>query len=276
MVQVDVFWSFALGAGFAASAARQLEKEDKPFESPFFVKTLLYLSIFFVPSGAILLWGFPEWETMQAGTYKTIPAWLVGAFTLTNLTQGILGFWIAYRFIRAGKLYAAHLMWALGYFLMFFILVHGWDGMGYQRFFYSCSWWGGGRECTPWTPGTYEVLRWVFLSPVAWTLYAMGLVMLPLLFFWLADWVKRGYELADVDREKAASATLGGLIKHLCKMIFIEVLGAAIVASLLVHWLGWWWGVPLFAVLAYLALLRPGGIFYKDVAALTLEETGRT
>ncbi len=89
MVQVDVFWSFALGAGFAAAAARQLKDDDKPFESVYFIKTLLFMSLIFVPSGVILLWGFPEWETMQVGSYKTIPAWLAGLFVLTNVSQGI-------------------------------------------------------------------------------------------------------------------------------------------------------------------------------------------
>lgn len=73
MVQVDIFWSFAIGAGFAASADKQLENEDKPFESKGFIKNLLWLSIFFVPSGATLLWGFPAWETMQVGTLRRFP-----------------------------------------------------------------------------------------------------------------------------------------------------------------------------------------------------------
>lgn len=271
MVQVDVFWSFALGAGFAASAARQLEKEDTPFENNFFMKNLVFLSCFFVPSGAILLWGFPEWETMQAGTYKTIPAWLVGAFTLTNVTQGILGFWIAYKFIRARNFYGAYLMVMLGYFLMFFILVHGWDGMGYQRFFYSCSWWGGARECTPWTPGTYTVLKWIFLSPVALTLYAMGLVMLPVLFFWMSDWVKRGYELGDVDRKLALETTQMDIVKAIARLIFLHTLGAAIVASLLIRYLTWPGGIAVFAVLAYIIMLRRGGLSYNECAKICLE-----
>ncbi|MEM4407079.1 MAG: hypothetical protein QXS68_08570 [Candidatus Methanomethylicaceae archaeon] len=270
MVQVDVFWSFALGAGFASCAGRQLRENENPFQSPYFVKTLLYLSIFFVPSGAILLWGFPEWETMQAGSYKTIPAWLVGAFTMTNVTQGIIGFWVAYKFIRMGKLYWAHLLWVIGYFLMFFILVHGWDGMGYQRFFYSCSWWGEGGKCTPWLPGTYSVLKWA-ISPVALTLYAMGTVMLPLLFYWMATWVKEGYELAGLNPHLVASITKGSIAKIICRIIFLETLGSAIGASLLIRLLGWHLGILSFAFGAYVFLFRRRGLIFNEISRLTLE-----
>jgi len=78
MVQVDVVWSYAFGATFAACASRQLEKEDKPFVNQWYVFTLTFLSTFFAPSGLYLLWQHTQWETMQvAKTMKDIPAWLV-------------------------------------------------------------------------------------------------------------------------------------------------------------------------------------------------------
>jgi len=271
MVQVDVFWSFALGAGFAASAARQLKQEDKPFESKYFVKALLYLSLFFVPSGATLLWGFPEWETMQAGTYQTIPAWLVMLFSLTNVTQGILGYWLAYRLIRARNTYGAFLLVVIGYFCMFFILVHGWDGTGYQRFFYTCTWYGS-DQCTLWTKGAMDVRRWA-VGPVALTLYAMGVVMLPLLFYWMSDWTKAGYDLGEVDMERAKRTTRVKLVLAICRLIFIQVLGAAIAASFLVRYLGWVIGLVVFALAAYLLMVRKGGLTYREVAGITLEKS---
>jgi len=268
MVQVDVFWSFGIGAGFAAAASAHIGEKDDPFEGKHFVKTLIYLSCFFVPSGAILLWGFPEWETMQVGTYQTIPAWLVGVFTLTNVTQGILGYWLAWKFIRRGNPRVAWMLCGLGYFLMFFILVHGWDGTGYQRFFYSCSWWGS-SECVPWTEGSYSVLRWTLSSPVAWTLYAMGAVMIPVMLYWMSDWVIKGYEKG----EGALAGRTGhmAVVKVLLRLVFVHILGAAIVASLLVLWLGWWLGVPLFCALAYLLMLRPGGITDKEIRKIIRE-----
>jgi hypothetical protein len=270
MVQVDVFWSFALGAGFAASASRQLQKEDKPFESKYFVKTLLYLSIFFVPSGATLLWGFPEWETMQAGTYRTIPAWLVMLFSITNVTQGILGYWVAYRFVKAGNTYAALLMTLLGYFCMFFILVHGWDGTGYQRFFYTCWWWGA-DQCALWRKGDMHFWKWL-VGPVALTLYAMGAVMMPLLFHWMSDWIKSGYDLGGINVAKARETSRRDLVNIILRLVFIHTLGGAIAASFLVRYLGWILGPIVFAALTYLVLVRPGGLTHREAERLILPE----
>lgn len=266
MVQVDVFWSFALGAGFATAAARQLKKTDKPFESKYFVKTLLYLSVLFVPSGATLLWGFPEWETMQAGTYKTIPAWLVMLFTMTNVTQGILGYWLAYRLIRKGSGYGAMLLVILGYFCMFFILVHGWDGTGYQRFFYTCTWYGS-DQCTLWSEGKFGVLNWM-KGPVAVTLYAMGVVMIPLIFYWMVDWIKSGHEL-----DKPAKPVSGlGLLFVIMRLVFIHSLGMAIVASILVHKLGWVPGLLVFLALAFLIEFKGLKLLRREAKLLTVEK----
>jgi len=273
MVQVDVFWSFALGAGFAASAAPQLRKEDRPFETPFFVRTLLYLSILFVPSGAVLLWGFPEWETMQVGSYRTIPAWLVGLFNMTNITQGILGFWAAYRLIRAGRTYSAWLIAVIGYFCMFFILVHGWDGTGYQRFFYCCKGWGA-ETCTSWSSGDFSVLRWLG-SPVAIALAGMGVVMLPLLFSWMSGWVKQGYELGDVNGTCLLAASRGEIARNIVRLVFLHSVSLAVAASLLVRFLGWMGGVPVFAGLAYLVFFRRGGLTERLVGKISGEPLGR-
>ena len=75
MVQVDVFWSYAIGSGLAVAASRQLRArrtipaaERAPLtETPWFNHTLLFLALLFAPSGLYLLWEFPSWETMHAG-----------------------------------------------------------------------------------------------------------------------------------------------------------------------------------------------------------------
>jgi hypothetical protein len=270
MVQVDVFWSFALGAGFAACAARQLKKEEKPFESKYFVKTLLYLSILFVPSGATLLWGFPEWETMQAGTYKTIPAWLVMLFSITNVTQGILGYWLGYRLVRKGNGYGAWLLVVIGYFCMFFILVHGWDGMGFQRFFYICTWYGS-DECVPWSKGSYAVLKWA-KGPVALTLYAMGAVMLPVLFYWMTGFIKSGYDAEGIGKQGAKTPSRLGMLFIILRLVFIHSLGAAIVASILVHKMGWILGIIAFIVLFMLIEIKGLKLLRREAGLLKLEK----
>ena len=118
MVQVDVVWSYAFGATLAASAARQLKSEKDPFNNKIFTYVLLFLSILFAPSGIYLLWQFPHWETMQvASTYSDLPAWLVCLFAITNITQGILGYYVTYRLIRKGKLYGAHVNWMVSWIM---------------------------------------------------------------------------------------------------------------------------------------------------------------
>ena len=97
MVEVDVFWSYAIGASFALGSfrqlrklraesgaegsyglkdmldvrkiAREIEKGDSAFNNEYFVKMLLFLSLLFVPSGSNLLLSNPNWETMQVGSY---------------------------------------------------------------------------------------------------------------------------------------------------------------------------------------------------------------
>ena len=254
---MDVFWSFAIGAGFAATASRQLEKEDKPFEHRSFIYNLLWLSIFFVPSGATLLWGFPAWETMQVGIYQTIPAWLVALFNGTNVTQGILGYWIAYWFIRNGKAYMANLMWIAGYFLMFFILVHGWDGTGYQRFFYCGTNWAG--EFTPWVKGTFSFstpFTWL-VSPVAITLDIMGVILI----LWMNMFIVEGDALEQTQGTTYEVQPLSPLM--FAKVVLIGVVGAAIVASILIHLLGWVIGSVVFGIAAYVGFIRENELLYN-------------
>ena len=93
MVQVDVFWSYGIGAGLGlASAAKGLVKKESPrdsLRSTDAFHTLLFLAIVFAPSGFVLLWNFPSWETMHVGT-RELPGWLVAIFGVTNITQGLL------------------------------------------------------------------------------------------------------------------------------------------------------------------------------------------
>src|SRR3954469_17508410 len=128
MVQVDVFWAYGWGASLAAAAGPPLVKRERPLESRYFVATLLFLALVWAPTGLLLLLRHPSWETMQvADSFADLPPWLVLAFGITNITQGILGFWVASRLLAAGRTYAAHLNWLMGYFGMFFILLYGWD-----------------------------------------------------------------------------------------------------------------------------------------------------
>ncbi len=192
MVQVDVFWSYAIGAGFAASAARQLKKEYDVskgkdwYTSKYFIYTVLFLACLFAPSGIYLLWDFPQWETMQvAVSHAAIPAWLVTVFAVTNVTQGILGYWVAYKFIQKGRFKAAWSQVLIGYFFMFFILIYGWDGTGWQRFLYDASTHGGRL----WSHGMYDGAAFL-TSNVAYALYGMGVIIAPFLLIPIVKWMR--------------------------------------------------------------------------------------
>ena len=124
--------------------------------------------------GSRLLWAFPDWETMHAAqTHGDLPAWLVASFAITNVTQGLLGFWVVDQLIAHGRTYLAWLQPLVGYFGMFFILAFGWDGKGYQRFF---------------SPDHADFVAWSgdwtawLTSDVALTLLGMGVILMPVLF----------------------------------------------------------------------------------------------
>ncbi|MCJ8170261.1 hypothetical protein [Atopomonas sediminilitoris] len=263
MVQVDVFWSYGLGAGFALAAARQLAAApagEKLLDNPFFSRTLLYLALLFGPSGMILLWQFPDWETMQVARQLTdLPTWLGVGFAVTNITQGILGFYLCRALIRQGRSYQAFWHLLLAYFGMLFILVHGWDGLGYQRFLSADH-----QVFAQWHWGL--ALEW-FFSPVALTLYAMGAILLPVLFIWMVTWLAKGRAQAGATLPNRAGEPNNLLtVVTLLALVFGLVLGSAIVVSVAVHWLGWALGA-LFGV-AWLALLGlpqagPARWFYR-------------
>jgi len=293
MVQVDVFWSYALGAGFALAAARQLAAPEagpvsapafrRPGEAqhpltsaaaengpilearallhtlsrnPYFTWNLLYLALLFAPSGAYLLWGFTSWETMHADV-GPLPPWLVTAFALTNVSQGALGFAIAYRLIRQGRPYRAYLHFVAGYFAMFFILVHGWDGRGYQRFFSPTR--EAFLEGWSWQTG----VRWLS-SDVALTLYGMGVLLLPVLFWMMTSWIRDGLptgsEAPTIARRPGAPGRLQ-LVAVVLASSLGGALGFAIVSSLLIHLLGWLLGGALAAIVIATVGVSTRGIF---------------
>jgi hypothetical protein len=286
MVQVDVFWSYGIGASMALGAARQLrarrelasegrEPSARPdrlpgdpadpaslWRNPFFLATVLYAAVLFAPSGAYLLWEFPDWETMHAGD-RDLPGWLVVCFAVTNVTQAMLGFAIVERLLTRGRAYAAYLQVLVAYLGMFFVLVHGWDGDGYRRFF---------------SPDKADFLAWDgdwsawLTSDVALTLYAMGAVLIPVLLATIARWTLAGYALAARGERRPSAAAV--VTVHLAT-VFVAALGIAIVASVAIHTLGAPLGIPAALALAVLALV-PGGPVWRLFRALGLELGGGT
>jgi hypothetical protein len=191
MVQVDVFWSYAIGAGLGVAAAAgpaagsAAEPTLEPAAGPGrderrLTATVVFLSCVFAPSGAWLLWRFTSWETMHAAAGPAdVPAWLVAAFALTNVTQGLAGYAVARALWRRGHRYLAWLQMPLGYLAMFFVLGYGWDGTGYRRFFSPTH--------AAWQSGALDPAGFL-TSDVALTLYAMAAVLVPILLWLQASW----------------------------------------------------------------------------------------
>jgi hypothetical protein len=264
MVQVDVFWSYAIGATFAGAAHRQLADKAAPLTTEPFVKTLLFLSALFAPSGMYLLWRFPGWETMFAGD-RNLPAWLVALFAITNVTQGVVGFYVAYALIRRGRIYWANLQWALGYFCMFFVLVHGWDGTGYKRFLYpgTIEEWRAGVAMPPWSFAT---------SAVAATLFVMGLVLLPIMAAMATGWLRDGYRHDERAREKYPEPTMRRVTANVGFTVCVLTLGAAIAASVLIHLLGKYVGGAVFLGAFYYLAVRPDSAYSRRMAAFAMDD----
>jgi hypothetical protein len=278
MVEVDVFWSYGLGASFALAAFRQIreieadkedvaelklnrgqlrglrrlikeiESGDSGFTNQYFLKTLLFLSLLFVPSGSNLLWSNPSWETMQVGSYESIPGWLVSGFTITNVTQGILGYWVTRNLLLKGEYYKAAQQTIYAYLAFWFILVNGWDKKGYRRFFSK------DREAFDnWSPG--NVVR---------ILLSYGAVFIPLMLYWMTKWLKEGYE-ADPEAQWPAdeSEQMMELVKlngQLLGIVLGWTLGLNVAAHLLIRWFGWTIGGALASGLVYVAGASKWGI----------------
>ncbi len=173
MVQVDIFWSYGLSAGLALAAAPHLKKEPSFWKNPYFTLAILWTALVFAPSGMYLLWQFPGWETMfLAKDHRSIPAWLTMLFSLTNISQGVLGFYMTWYFIRKGNQTAAIMQTIGAHLAMLYILVFGWDGTGYKRFFYA-----GTAE--DWHNGVIYPISDFFSAEIFYTLLGMGVVFIP-------------------------------------------------------------------------------------------------
>lgn len=239
--------------GLQRAVKAWFEANQDAFNNEYFLKNLLFLSLLFVPSGAVLLWSNPSWETMQVGKYETIPQWLVGIFSTTNVTQGLLGFYLTWKALMKGKYYQASMHTLLAYLGFFFILVNGWDNRGYQRFFSK------NRESfDAWRWG--NVVPWAF-SDVSAILLVYGTAFLPLMYYWIIDWLLRGQDMEKgapeqelLDRRPQAMKKLG----EVNLAIFGGALGGAVLSTVLVRRLGWSRGMAAWAALMGLNLSKIG------------------
>jgi hypothetical protein len=264
MVEVDIFWAYAIGGSCAVAAGKPLASAGAPLDTPYFTRTLLLLALVWAPTGLLLLLRHPSWETMQvADSFADIPAWLTLGFGVTNITQGIVGFLVGARLLAHGRTYAAHLSWMLGYFAMFFVLLHGWDGRGYDRFLYDRDMFGG----VAWTPGAGlqpGAGAHFLTSTVARTLYLDGLYLLPPMLYLIGRWHR---DQARRDRSPHAGRSIVDWARVHLAMVFGPALGGAALTALVVHQvgqtvgshpLGYALGLPLALAGQWYALYAPG------------------
>ena len=264
MVQVDVFWAYGLGGSLAAAAGPQLAREPRPFASPYFVKAILFLALVWAPTGLLLLLRHPSWETMQAASsIASMPPSLVLAFGITNVTQGILGFAIGRWLMTRGEARLAHLNWLAGYVGMFFILLYGWDGLGYDRFLYDRDMFAG----VAWSPGVGLAAGPAFLtSSVARTLYLDGVFLLPPLLYWFGTWTRDGAQGRQKGAGAAALAYLGAVFFLALPTAafaaiathFADRLLAPLGRTSVAHVVAYVIGLPLGLASAYALLFREG------------------
>jgi hypothetical protein len=234
----------------------KLEKTKGPvFYNEYFFKTLLFLALLFVPSGAVLLWSNPSWETMHEGTYEKIPPWLVAGFNITNVTQGILGYLVTYHLLMKGRYHKAALQTVLAYFGMFFILANGWDKTGYMRFFSASR-----EDFEKWD---WSNLRGWLASDVVKILLSFGVAFIPLLYYWVIRWLMEGYDLEEGEGAETKPSkrrrTAARLAASFSTAVFGGALGSAVVATLLIRYLGWLKGLLAFGAGFYGMILSKRG-----------------
>lgn len=301
MVQVDIFWGYGWGASLAVACGRQLAQTDRPFETGFWAKTLIFLSIFWAPTGLLLLIRHPSWETMQAAdSFFDMSEWLILAFGITNITQGMLGFWAGQKLMAAGRYHLAQLNWLVGYFGMFFILIYGWDGLGFDRFLYDRDMFPGSPA---WVPGAgteagvlAASLRHFFslfnaqgVPTVAATLYTDALWLIPPFAWLFYSWLRKDVRVDHQPEPgfiRTFASYLGGVfvvalgsaaISALTVGLFGQLFGAGEVIqhggfyapeNLLPHIMSYVAGLPLSLGMIWFLLLRPGMPFFHILQPL--------
>lgn len=180
MLQVDFFLSYALGSSMALTSLPALSQPASGRSGPKVgMWAALILALVWAPSGLILLWMHPAWETMQVvQRFDQVPTWLVLAFVVTNFTQGMLGHVLTQRMLARGNKRLAVFNARVGFFVTFFLLTFGWDGRGFDRFLFVPS---SDAVLQVWVPGAGATLQtlpaalWGFMaSPVAMLLLITG------------------------------------------------------------------------------------------------------
>ncbi|WP_434587969.1 hypothetical protein [Streptomyces sp. A5-4] len=260
-IQAALFWSYAIGATFALSAGRQLQWWERSVRGqgprtrsraadPYLALTLLFAAVMLVPTGLFLLWQNPSWATMHvARDHDGVWAGLVLFYAGGIIVATLLGFLAARLFVLVGAGYWAYLQTVGGHFLLFGILIHGWDGHGYRRLLTT------GRDAYADWPRESVVNNVLdFLTSGTFlALLILGAGVVGTMLATEIGWLLEGWRLpgADEDRKVARVAAVAVAAAGVYGLPFV----GALAASALVRLLGWPAGLALFAALAGVVLL---------------------
>ncbi len=217
-------------------------------------------------------------------SYNDIPPILVLIFSITNVLDGVIAYYVCYKFIKKDNYYYAGLQVILGYFIMFFILAHGWDGTGYDRFFYDRAM----NNDVAWTAGAGDVFAFV-TSSVCITLVIMGILILPPMLYFTIKWLREGALKDDsIPNDKVKSPMI--LMILLLVSVLGIALGLAVGATIVCKFFTWitggnieilnneWSilgvliGLPAFIIPVFYFLMRRGTIGAKFFKLIIIEE----
>lgn len=260
-MQAALFWAYAIGATFALSAGRQLQVWERinagegprtrsRAANPYLALTTLFAAVLLVPTGLFLLWQNPAWATMHvADGHDGVWAGFVLCYAGGIPVAAILGFLVAQGLVLVGAGYWAYLQCVGGYFLLFWTLVHGWDGRGYERFLSP-----GARDFAGWRQDSVVNHVLDFLTSGTFlALLIFGAAVIGTMLLTEIGWLMEGWSLPGADEDRKVHRFLAIAIAA-AGVYGLPFMGA-LVASGLVRLLGGWIGLPLFAVLAGLTLL---------------------
>ncbi len=186
MLQPDLFLSYGLSSALTLAAGKKLlEREEGPWKNKYFIITILWLAILFVPQVLYLLWKFPAWESMfVVKELSDIPGWFVVLYSIVVIICGALGFHITYIFLKKQNVIGAFAQVVWSGALGLFIIIFGWDGTGYKRLLYS----GTG---TDWANGvTYPIADFLNGPVFATLLWLEAIVLIPyacLMIKWIIE-----------------------------------------------------------------------------------------
>ncbi|MFD5148832.1 hypothetical protein [Streptomyces sp. NPDC058401] len=260
-VQAAPLWAYGIGATFAVAAGRQLQWWERSVRgegvrtrsraaNPYLALTLLYAALLPAPTGAYLLWQNPAWSTMHAARdHDGVWAGFALFYGASVVVGALLGFLAARLFVLVGAGYWGYLQAVAGYFLLFFTLIHGWDGRGYERLLSADP-----QAFADWR--AEGVANGVLAFATSGTFLAVlifGTAVIGTMLLAEIGWLVEGWRLpgaaADLKVPRVIAVAIAGAGVY--GLPFAGALGA----SVLVRLLGWWAGTGVFALLAGVVLL---------------------